>query len=616
MELKYLHLLNDRISTEKHIYIYGTSEFSAELLCYLIQLQIYVKGFVYDDIQDKTDVYGKNVYNIDELDDSAVLIVPSIYSEQLVKQMRDKYAIEIYYSYVYKRKIVSIEDDSILPAFIINNEFKKKETMLYGMGKTGKTYYDNLINVIEFDYLGDSDTNKIGKEYCGKEILSFEDIGKLGEINVAISPAYTIDIYKSLDRLHNLSLFLPANRENYYIYTEDGLNQFLDFTIFYEIVKKAKQKRVCIYGYDNIAKETEKILKLLDVNILGFLSEKIKEDSCEKNTLNIYDLLYEKSNEVLVIIPDLNGECVRYKLDMVSSINENIECIYLLNGNGREQQYIDVDHGYTNKMTEFGFKHFKNSNCNLEKPIRIVTLGNSATYANYKCTMRSWSEILFEKLTETYNVEIICGGINGYNSYDELIGLIRDVISYSPDFVISYSGVNDMGFVAGIENYPYVKPIRKSHAICLKNEYKKKEGEKIGDDVSYGVKNHSKDYDVWLSNMRMMSAICKEFGIVFLSILQPTIIQEKYKLSAREEFMFCKKFQTDYAVEMIKYISDFYDGCRKKMKDYDYIYDFSNAFEGKSGLFFDPVHVSESGNCLVATKILEILEKYLKKDIL
>lgn len=83
----------------------------------------------------------------------------------------------------------------------------------------------------------------------------------------------------------------------------------------------------------------------------------------------------------------------------------------------------------------------------------ILTLGGSTTDPSiypFKC----WSECLHDLLEEAgLSNAVICGGVAGYTSAEELFKLIRDGFSLKPDIVLNYSGGNDMQVE---EEYPYI----------------------------------------------------------------------------------------------------------------------------------------------------------------
>ena len=51
----------------------------------------------------------------------------------------------------------------------------------------------------------------------------------------------------------------------------------------------------------------------------------------------------------------------------------------------------------------------------------------------------------------------------------------------------------------------------------------------------------------------------------------------------------------------------FYEGAKKMMKSYDYLYDLTHVFDGTSGVYSDGVHYDENGNRIIANEICRIL---------
>lgn len=66
------------------------------------------------------------------------------------------------------------------------------------------------------------------------------------------------------------------------------------------------------------------------------------------------------------------------------------------------------------------------------------------------CTLQNKSDDLLNR-KGCSNV-VICGGVAGYRSSEELFKLIRDGFDFKPDIVLNYSGFNDLY----LQEYPYI----------------------------------------------------------------------------------------------------------------------------------------------------------------
>ena len=80
---------------------------------------------------------------------------------------------------------------------------------------------------------------------------------------------------------------------------------------------------------------------------------------------------------------------------------------------------------------------------NSQNNLRILTIGNSVTFAPAK---RNYSRVLEDKLKNKFdNIEVICGAVPGYDSFDVLDWHDEFFYKLKPDISIIYIGWNDLG---------------------------------------------------------------------------------------------------------------------------------------------------------------------------
>lgn len=616
--MEMLYVLNNKIEAIDNIFLYGSGEFSVDLMIYLLQLDISIKGFICDEIKDdRENIFNKAIVNVSELNnkDNVVVIIPSIYSDHEYSHLKSLGFKHVYWSSLYKKNFVKSPNSLMPKAFILNNKFLMKEKkIVYGSGISGKKWYKILRDEgINIDAFGDSSQSKWGSKIEEIEIIPVNQICEYEDnIGITVSPAYTIDIYNNFKKAQQKNCFLPPSKDGLYLENHIGIEKIPDIGVIQKIIDNSKDKKVIIYGATKIALKVYKILKSFSIEVEYLVDDKINPD-CEITVKSIQDLLSENPQDLLIVIPDNQKKIYEKKIQNLKQLFEKVDYIYIGNSHGRICQYVDVDLGNNLEMDIMGFKKFSRVINEDNKIFRIVIFGNSTTYADYKWTIKSWSELLFNKISESknINIEVLCGGINGYTSHDELIKLIRDGILLKPDMIISYSGVNDMGFIEGVENYPHTRPLRLAQLQETRKVYVQKHGDKVGDTVSLGITNEKKDYEFWLDNIRMMNAICREFDIKFLCFLQPTVLSDGYLLSQSERYMLREEFQDDRANEILQYVDGFYKNAIEIIKNYDYIIDFTNIFSNEMGLFFDSVHVNTKGNQIIADKMYESISHIL-----
>ena len=78
---------------------------------------------------------------------------------------------------------------------------------------------------------------------------------------------------------------------------------------------------------------------------------------------------------------------------------------------------------------------------------KIAILGGSTSDSDLYW-YRSWPEIFYEKYCRE-NISIFNGAMAGYNSAQELIKLMRDVVHLKPNLLIVLNGINDIASCGG-----------------------------------------------------------------------------------------------------------------------------------------------------------------------
>lgn len=268
--------------------------------------------------------------------------------------------------------------------------------------------------------------------------------------------------------------------------------------------------------------------------------------------------------------------------------------IFDLDGLGRRKpcDLIDPLLGYSRMDDIEGFKIFGEAAND-----KIVILGNSTSdYSNYN--LKSWGELLFEKYQKKEkDISVYIGAITGYCSAQEMFKLIRDVLVLKPKVVISMSGINDPAEKKTLKKYPimlsYTEHMYSKYILNLEK----------GKSLGLGLQNDNELSEVWLQNMRIMRAICEEFGIIFIALLQPSLHGGSYSCSKHEKDILYKT----YTPEQNKKYKDFMKDTGKLIKEQKDIFDLTNIFDDEEGIFYDHCHCNERGNEIIAKRVYEIL---------
>lgn len=364
--------------------------------------------------------------------------------------------------------------------------------------------------------------------------------------------------------------------------------------LFQEVEKFERlygKKKIILYGAGSAGRFICAALKVYGFDILYFVDSDIKKQGCKYMGLEVkspYDLMNENLEKKMVVLAlsasdeakkELQGMGFSEKVHYCSI--GDIEC-------QNKADIFDPFLGYSRMDDLEGFKEFGSAGAD----IKIITLGGSTTDFSMS-KINSWPFYLQKKCWGK-KCQVINGGIGGYYSGQELLKLLRDGILLKPDIVISYSGINDALSLGHVSGHPLV-------SMYLKNTLEKLPVKNIG----YGCKNSLSSSDIWLMNMRMMYALCREFGIKFYSFLQPAAYIGNYNFTEKEKEVIDYIYGCDYSER----VNQFYNKTKEIIKEYSYIYDMTSVFSGMSGIYYDSCHCNEEGNMMIADYIFKIVSK-------
>lgn len=201
--------------------------------------------------------------------------------------------------------------------------------------------------------------------------------------------------------------------------------------------------------------------------------------------------------------------------------------------------------------------------------------------------------------TEGHNINVLNGGVVGYNSSQELLKLIRDGLELQPFLVISYSGINDMVKLPRMGAH-YMDHVWENFfvegevdSIVLEDNFS----------VTYGSMTQMDSAEYWYRNERIMCNICRGFSIPFLGILQPCT----YTRISEERSLFEKRALYANAERIIKH----FEKARYLIKSGEEkdIIDFTTLFHHKKDIYFDTCHVFEEGNQIIAETIYQTMKE-------
>jgi lysophospholipase L1-like esterase len=243
--------------------------------------------------------------------------------------------------------------------------------------------------------------------------------------------------------------------------------------------------------------------------------------------------------------------------------------------------------------------------------VRVVTLGGSTTDGS--SGNHDWPGRLEARLREIGIPSVILnGGVTSYGSAQELLKLIRDVLPLKPDVVVAYDGVNDVftsetAYSVASLTHPYLRSIieRSLHPRrwLLPNAMSLVDRGLSGlaEIKVIWPRSHGTQATNWANNHKLMHAICVEYGIRYLGVLQPAYGIGTYVASEDGKR---RLEQTDSCRKPYK---DFYAEASRIASDTEYIVNATQMFPPTGDFYIDHCHLTEEGNRIVAERIADEL---------
>lgn len=177
------------------------------------------------------------------------------------------------------------------------------------------------------------------------------------------------------------------------------------------------------------------------------------------------------------------------------------------------------------------------------------------------------------------------------------------MIPLKPDMIIVYDGFNDLNYG---NPYPLTSGyLGKVFQVAKENiENDNDEDMFIGEiSICQGIEIKKDIFAAWLSNIRMMHAIAKEWNISFYSFCQPVLDSKTGKTDIEKSMLLSAYSPT---------ITNLINGAfRKRICQTSelpvYIHDLSHIFDMEVDVYKDYCHVWEKGNQIIAREITKTI---------
>lgn len=565
--LKSLYTLSKQYKNRK-IVIYGVNRSSVIVFAKLVlnhQIDVYSfwdadDRYVGEYFVNRRIISTEQLYQITD----AIIIIPEGLKKNVVRR-RVGDTIDILYP------------DEILD---LNQGLKEKKIYIYGCGKCGSIIYDKLQgDKVEIEGVCVTMPDRIDR-WCGKDVIPIAKIEQDDNCAVILATERQQFQKEMLEQLEGIK----AEKYISFFMSDEELSE----GNFFQVINLAmlKQKGIWLYCDDNeYLSYLQDIFARYQINI----SKRIFGEE-------IFDLEYEDASKLSVVIVENDVVELERVCDTLDSMGFGLEqwdytatavCTYAATAYTSQKRDVLIGVStYENKKYPGYVVYGNEKNAN----VRIMILGGStSTEGVYRTT--SWGKFFYEKLLKAgYRPLIFNGAVCSHGIVDEFLHMIRDIEPLKPDYIISFSGVNN------------------TYDRKTKNQFNTREAEyRMTNDNDYisGIESDETLYDFWCRISRLMKLAAGQHGTKTYHFLQP-MSTVKEDLDLVETGMF------DY-VEHTKNIRAFKARASVE-KDMFYI-NLISILEEKKQAYIDHSHYSTEANKIIAEYIFNVMKSDIFEDI-
>jgi len=263
-------------------------------------------------------------------------------------------------------------------------------------------------------------------------------------------------------------------------------------------------------------------------------------------------------------------------------------------------------------------------NTNKNDNYRIFITGGSTAFGfgstSDETTIAGFLQESFDNEFKNLNVEIINAGVNGADSYREILLIKENLVEYEPDLIISYTGTNDSGgyykeiildttkddYVPDLFKFSYHPWYRTPFVIHNLINQNNIESKVFPESLS--SEQIQKDSESFRKNWSQSCDFLKDNKIKSILILQPALITKKMPSNFEkgiDTWIYREQLLENYAKEL-----------QLLNEKCDYTFDFRNAMDDSSETtYYDTVHMNDLGNKIIAEKIYEKISSIVLEDI-
>lgn len=567
--IKELYTLSKKYENKK-IYIWNTNRNSLMVFAKLAHKRINVCGFVTTGLFVGEYIMNRLVVNVSAIEQQKEVLI-------IIADECKKRKVQEFLSPNSSVEIVGYSE-----SLAVDYRLKDKNVILYGRGE-GSRYVKGLLNEVEVDILGYVLTKVTAqdKRLADKPVFTLEQLSQKKEATVVITAMannkhYQWEMLQSLERVGIEDIYLNGT-----FVTDQDINNSITFQTIDRAYKE--NKKIYIYGkadeYGNLIKD---ILKIYGIPCEGFLDE-----------YGLYDKYYEENEKRFFIVNAIQPSDLKEKCDQLEQMGISINDLsytglgYVNIKSPCRERIPDCLCDFMPLYTDF---NGINIHGNREAKYKIAVFGGSTSTSRW-FRPKSWVEFLYDMLQNEIGDIVIYNFANAGNDVViELLKLLRDGYHVKPNYVISFSGLNNVWHKKfAVNQFHVVSPIKWIKHISPDTEF------------NAGLEIEEDPFEFWVRIQKIIKAVAQIYGADYLGILQPMNIGKENK-NLIESMM----FEYEETKEGAK---SFHDNS----KDDDFYLNLMKIFENEENMYIDPGHYNEKANEIIAEKIFNIILKNREK---
>ncbi len=382
-----------------------------------------------------------------------------------------------------------------------------------------------------------------------------------------------------------------------------GIN-LVDIAVLQQL---CKNRKVIIFGTGHLAADYGRVLStigLCPIFYLDIIGNGEPDKRIRPGEIIPVEKALEVKEEAYILLTEERGQVEQagYLIDKGFRYVDNFNFISGAHFQTRlsRDTSLDPTMGYSTKSDNVYGCRFLGKN---HKSDYRIAVNGASLVDETSFEWKLWPQLLYESLMEKEKqVSFLLCATYGHTTSQCLLKLLRDILPLKPDMVIDYlSFENDCCYGERIKT-PFVTGYQKKILSLVKNQVKDKWEAKKANTICWGNTAGKRTSDVILDNIFMSRLLCESYGIRYICVFPPSITTQRVRA--------LPDIELQWAYDRYGRISrKVYAEIEEKMSDEikECIVDARSWMDEYEGMFYDQFHMKETGNRIIADKMLEIL---------